>query len=208
MTPDLSKANTLIFDLGGVIVDLAPERTLEEFAKLSGKPAGEVLKINATHPAFHTYETGRIGEAGFRTAIRTMFNIQAVDSEIDRCWNAMLLGIPQEKLDMLTRLKKYFKTIALSNTNSIHLRYIHDVILRGNALDSYFHHAHYSHNVGLRKPDPRIYEFVLKTHGMPAGQVFFLDDNADNIAAAETVGMHGLLVKHPDEVIQLFRNYA
>lgn len=199
---------TLIFDLGGVIVDLAPERTLEAFAKLSGKPAGEVLKINATNQAFHAFETGQISAMDFRNAVRNTLNVQAGDAEIDRCWNAMLLGIPDSKLDMLLRLKKYFTTIALSNTNSIHLSYINEVILKGQRLDDYFHRAHYSHDLGLRKPDPAIYELVLQKHQLSPERTFFLDDNADNIAAATGVGMQAVLIRHPDEVIELFRNYA
>lgn len=205
---ELTNVNTLIFDLGGVIVDLAPDRTLSEFAKLSGKPINEVLQLHATHPAFHAYETGRMGEAEFRDAVRAMFQANASDPEIDRCWNAMLIGIPDKKLEMLTRLKKYFTTMALSNTNSIHLKYINEVILNGQSLDDYFDHAYYSHDIGLRKPDHEIYEFVLKTHRITPDKAFFLDDNADNIAAAKSVGMQALLIEHPDKVIDLFRNYA
>lgn len=205
---ELTNVNTLIFDLGGVIVDLAPDRTLSEFAKLSGKPMNEVLQLHATHPAFHAYETGRIGETEFRDAVRAMFQANASDQEIDRCWNAMLIGIPDKKLEMLTLLKKYFTTMALSNTNSIHLKYINEVILEGQSLDDYFHHAYYSHTLGLRKPDRGIYEFVLKTHRITPDKAFFLDDNADNIAAAKSVGVEALLIEHPDKVIDLFRNYA
>jgi glucose-1-phosphatase len=199
---------TLIFDLGGVIVNLAPKRTLEEFAKLSGKSINDVLQIHTTHLAFHAYETGRIGDAEFRNAVRTMFQVRANDDQIDRCWNAMLLDIPAEKLKMLTRLKRHFTTIALSNTNSIHLSYINEVILKGQLLDDYFHHAHYSHDIGLRKPDIDIYKFVLETHQITPGQSLFLDDNTDNIAAAKAVGMEALLIEHPDQVFDLFRNYA
>lgn len=200
--------NTLIFDLGGVIVDLDLERTLKEFVNLSGLPEKDVVDIYVRHPAFQAYETGKIGEETFRDAIREMFNVHSTDAEINRCWNAMLLGIPDRKLDMLTRLKKHFTTIALSNTNSIHLSYLNEVILKGQRLGDYFHHAHYSHELGLRKPDPAIYEVVLQKHQLSPEKAFFLDDNADNIAAAKGVGMQAVLIRHPDEVIELFRNYA
>ena len=104
------RITTLIFDLGGVIVDLAPEQTLHAFASLANKPVEEIVRIYTRHAAFYAYETGKINAAEFRESIRTLFEIHATDQEIDRCWNAMLLGIPQEKLTMLTKLKKHFTT--------------------------------------------------------------------------------------------------
>jgi hypothetical protein len=99
------RVNTLIFDLGGVLVDLAPERTLTEFAILANRPIAEISAMYTMHPCFYAFETGRIGEEEFRDSIRSIFHLKTGDAEIDRCWNAMLVGIPQEKLVMLTRLK-------------------------------------------------------------------------------------------------------
>lgn len=199
---------TLIFDLGGVIVDLAPERTLEEFSKLAQQPVAAVFKQYAEHPIFQNFETGRIAEDEFRTTIRQIFNVSVTDAEIDRCWNAMLIDLPVKKLSMLTTLKNHFTTIVLSNTNTIHLRYISDVLLNGNSLDAYFHHAYYSHLMGMRKPDTEIYTFVLNKHHLQAEQTFFMDDNVDNIAAAARVGIQTLVIEHPDRVTDLFKIYA
>jgi glucose-1-phosphatase len=201
------RITTLIFDLGGVIVDLAPEQTLHEFASLAHKPVEEIVRIYTRHAAFYAYETGKIESDEFRDSIRALFELNATDQEIDRCWNAMLLGIPQEKLTMLTNLKKHFTTLAFSNTNSIHLTYINEIILKGNVLDTYFHHAHYSHMLGMRKPEQEIYKYVLKAQGLQADQTFFLDDNVDNINAASAVGIKTLLIEHPDRVAELFKDY-
>ena len=201
------RITTLIFDLGGVIVDLAPEETLNGFAQLANLPVNEILKMYSTQRAFNDYETGKIGEEEFRDLIRKMFQVKAADAEIDRCWNAMLVDLPKEKLQLLTRLKKHFTTIALSNTNSIHLNYINQVMLGGGNLDVYFHHAHYSHNIGLRKPDRAIYEYVLNTHSLAPEQTFFMDDNPDNIAAAHGLGIKTLQIEHPDRITDLLKNY-
>ncbi len=202
------RINTLIFDLGGVIVDLEPKRTLTEFALLANKPVTEILELYRIHSSFHAYETGRIGEEEFRNSIRIMFNLQASNSEIDRCWNAMLIDIPAEKLAMLSRLKNHFTTLVLSNTNSIHLEYINKIILKGELLDAYVHHAHYSHQLGMRKPDREIYEYVLNAHSLLPEQTLFLDDTSDNILAAKALGIEALLIEHPARVIDLFKNYA
>lgn len=202
------RVNTLIFDLGGVLVDLAPERTLTEFAILANRPIAEISAIYTMHPCFYAFETGRIGEEEFRNSVRSIFNLKTSDAEIDRCWNAMLVGIPQEKLVMLTRLKDQFTTHVLSNTNSIHLNYINDVILKGQVLDTYVHHAYYSHLLGMRKPDREIFEYVLHAHSLIPEQTLFMDDNADNIHAAKALGIDTLLIEHPDRVMDLFKNYA
>lgn len=206
LIPD--RINTIIFDLGGVIVDLAPENTLTEFATLANKPLTEILEIYSVNALFPAYETGRIGAEEFRNSIRALFNLEVSDAEIDRCWNAMLVGIPPEKLTMLTRLKNHFTTLVLSNTNSIHLTYLNEVILNGQVLDAYVHRAYYSHMVGMRKPDQEIYEYVLNTHSLIPEETLFLDDNADNIQAAKTLGIEALLIEHPSRVIELFKNYA
>lgn len=200
--------DTLIFDLGGVIVDLAPEKTLNTLARIAGKPVTEILEVYQTNPTFMAYETGQIGEKEFRQAVRMMFNLNASDEAIDHCWNAMLVGIPPEKLTMLTRLKQHFTTLILSNTNSLHLSHINDVILKGSTLDEYVHHAHYSHTVGMRKPDREIFQYVLEAHSLIPGQTLFLDDNADNIRAANALGIEALLIEHPSRVTDLFKNYA
>lgn len=201
-------ATTLIFDLGGVLVDFAPDRTLTEFAMLANRSVAEVTAIYTRHPCFYAFETGRIGEEEFRDSVRSIFNLETSNAEIDRCWNAMLVRIPKEKLLLLNRLKKYFSVIALSNTNSIHLAYINDSILAGGNLDTYFHHAHYSHLLGMRKPDREIYEYVRNTHSLVPAQTFFMDDNNQNVLAAKALGIQALLIEHPDRVVDLFKHYA
>lgn len=202
------RTTTIIFDLGGVIVDLAPERTLHAFSELAQKPVAEILKIYVRHAAFYAYETGKIGDEEFRDSVREIFKINSSDQEIDRCWNAMLLGIPPEKLTLLTRLKNHFTTLALSNTNAIHLSFINNRILKGDDLNTYFHHAHYSHEIGMRKPEQDIYRYVLDAHQLTPEHTFFLDDNLDNINAANAVKIKTLLIDNPEKVIELFKNYV
>lgn len=198
----------LVFDLGGVIVDLAPTRTVEAFVKLSGRKVEEVMQVYLTHQAFLDFEMGKTDESYFRNAVRDTFALHADDTSIDFCWNAMLIGLPTQKLRMLDALKKDFNVLALSNTNSIHIRYVNDVLLNGGKLDDYFHHAHYSHDLGMRKPNADIFEYILNAHQLTPSEVFFMDDNVDNIATAKTLGIQTQRIEHPDQVIELFKQYA
>lgn len=198
----------VIFDLGGVIIDLSVERTVHALADLAGKSPAEIYAAYHAHPEFMAYEKGQLTDAQFRTALQQIFNFKASDSSIDRCWNAMLVDLPKGKLDLLTTLKDQFSVAVLSNTNAIHLRYVDEIMLPPvsdfDSLNHYFHLHYYSHHMGKRKPDVEIFEQVLdESHFIP-GQTLFLDDNPDNIAAALTLGIRAQQIKHPDDVYELF----
>jgi glucose-1-phosphatase len=198
----------LIFDLGGVILDLSVKDTLESFAKLSGLSIEKVKELFVSSPEFELYEKGAIGDSGFREFIGKLYGVSVPDHELDKCWNAMLLGLPKNKLDLLLQLKNQYKVYLLSNTNNIHLSYINSVIvppLTGrDSLDEFFHRSYYSHLMGMRKPDEEIFEKVLNDNDLLARETLFLDDNADNIKGAKRVGIQTVHVTHPDLIIEYF----
>ena len=145
----------IIFDLGGVILDLDVPKTLVGFSKLAGMTPQEVTRIFKESEGFLKYERGEFSDQEFRDYVRKVYNITAPDSEIDRCWNTMLVGIPPAKLDLLTRLKSRYQTFLLSNTNTIHLDFVNNHLLpKANIpfLETFFHKTYYSHLMGMRKP--------------------------------------------------------
>lgn len=202
-----SGINTIIFDLGGVLVDLSPKRTAEAFAALAGISALDVFQAYTSNAEFNAYEKGEINDPEFRNFIRRIFSVNASDSQIDQCWNAMLLTLPTTKLTLLETLKGHFNTVVLSNTNAIHLKYIEHVMLNGRTLDSFFHKAYYSHKVRMRKPDPIIYTHLLEDNNLASGKAVFLDDNIENIEAAKLLGIQTIHITHPDLVFDLFKKY-
>jgi glucose-1-phosphatase len=206
--PDSSIKN-IIFDLGGVILNLSINNTLTSFANLSQIPPKEIERIFISAPEFEHFEKGLIDDAGFRQFIRKAYKIQASDAEIDSCWNAMLLDIPVEKLELLKKLKKQYTTFLLSNTNGIHLEYINNVILPKttgeNNLDEYFHKSYYSHRMGKRKPEPDIFEQVLTDNKLESSETLFLDDNALNTEGAVKVGIKTQYITSPEQVFNVFR---
>jgi len=198
----------LIFDLGGVILDLSVQHTLDSFAALSGMPKEKVHALYFSAPGFLDYEKGSIDDRTFRDFVRETYSISAADAEIDRAWNAMLRGIPAVKLDLLTRLQNEFQVFLLSNTNAIHIQHINEVILPGGngkrTLDSYFHKAYYSHRMGKRKPDADIFEQVLEENQLVPEQTLFLDDYAPNIVGAQSVGLRTFHVTSPNLILDHF----
>lgn len=198
----------LIFDLGGVILDLSVAHTLDSFARLSNLPRERVQEIYVSESGFLHYEKGLIDDRTFRDFVRKTYSISSPDEEIDRAWNAMLRGIPSQKLELLTRLQNEFQVFLLSNTNAIHLHHINEVMLVNGpvrrTLDSYFHKAYYSHMMGKRKPDPDIFEQVLEENRLVPEQTLFLDDYDINIEGAKAVGIKTVHVTSPNLILDYF----
>lgn len=198
----------LIFDLGGVILDLSVDHTLQSFSSLSGIPRDRVQEIYVSAPGFLEYEKGLIDDKAFRDFVRATFSISAGDDAIDDCWNAMLRGIPPVKLELLMRLQNEFQVFLLSNTNAIHLHHINGFLLPKaepqNALDDYFHKAYYSHRMFKRKPDAEIFEQVLEENHLVPEQTLFLDDYAINIEGASSLGIKTVHVTSPNLILDYF----
>jgi glucose-1-phosphatase len=201
-----SSVKNLIFDLGGVILDLSVDHTLQAFADISGLDKSEVTKRFVTAEGFLAYEKGLINDAGFRAFVRDTYPVQATDNALDTAWNAMLRGLPLNKLQLLLRLKGQYQVVLLSNTNNIHLEYINTQLLPpgDTSLDPYFHRTYYSHRMHKRKPDADIFEQVLQENNFQPHETLFLDDNADNIAGARTLGIQTVHVTTPDLIIDYF----
>lgn len=203
-----SNIKTIIFDLGGVIMDLSLDHTFQSFAELSGRDKAHV-KERFHNSGFEDYERGLISDEAFRAFVRETLAIQASDAQLDESWNAMLRGISKAKLDLLLNLKNKYSVFLLSNTNNIHLNFVNSAVLPRtggtNNLDHYFHRAYYSHIMKMRKPDAEIYEQVLKESRLDPAQTLFLDDNADNIAGAKSVGIQTVQVISPDMILEYFK---
>lgn len=198
----------LIFDLGGVILDLSVDHTLQSFSSLSGIPRERVQEIYVSAPGFLEYEKGLIDDGAFRNFVREVFSISAGDDAIDDCWNAMLRGIPSVKLELLKRLQNEFRVFLLSNTNAIHLDHINGLLLPKaepeRSLDDYFHKAYYSHRMFKRKPDAEIFEQVLEENRLVPEQTLFLDDYAVNIDGARALGIKTVHVTSPNLILDYF----
>lgn len=198
----------LIFDLGGVIIDLDVPKTLTGFSNLSGLHPQDVTRLFKSADGFEKYERGEYSDQEFRDFVRDLYKINVDDESLDTCWNAMILGIPALKLELLTSLKKKYNTFLLSNTNTIHLTHINTVVLPPSetvpSLDSYFHGSYYSHIMGKRKPEARIFHQVIEENNLDPVETLFFDDNPDNVAGAKAVGLQAAFVNTPDFILHYF----
>jgi putative hydrolase of the HAD superfamily len=204
-----SAIRNLIFDLGGVIINLETHRTVEAFARLAQRPVAEIQPL-MKESFFLEYEKGLISDAAFRDAVRTALEVALPDEQVDAAWNAMLLDIPLARLDLLRALAKHYRLFLLSNTNEIHLRCFQQQVqhLTGEpSLAGWFEKTYYSHYLRLRKPDVEIYEFVLRDAGVAPAATLFLDDNEHNLRGAEQIGIQTFHVHHPDTIFDLFKQF-
>lgn len=204
ITPEIKN---VIFDLGGVIINLSTHATVKQFSVLGGISEEEVNDRMMQSQEFHDYEKGLLSDTGFREVIRNKLQVTTSDTEIDRCWNAMLLDIPMARIQLVERLKGQYRIFLLSNTNEIHLNCFNGIVheLTGkNSLDYFFEKVYYSHRMKMRKPDREIYETVLVENDLIADQTIFLDDNLSNLKGAENCGIKTFHVQHPDLIFTLF----
>ncbi|MBV8802564.1 MAG: HAD family phosphatase, partial [Gammaproteobacteria bacterium] len=146
----------IIFDLGGVIIDIDYKKTSEEFRKLGAFHFDDVYAQSKQHDLFDNYETGKITSDAFRHNLKEKLDIVATNEEFDFAWNAMLLDLPKKRLDFIKSLRIHYKTFLLSNTNEIHLKEVFNICQKQNGFntfDGYFEKEYYSHLLGKRKPN-------------------------------------------------------
>ncbi len=192
----LTNINNLIFDLGGVIIDLDFQASFQEFATLSGLSANEVAQRTEGLMFFTDYEKGLISSQQFRQQIGDLLQFSASDNAIDNAWCSMLGGMPAPRLQLLQRLKSKYRTFALSNTNDIHVRKFNSIVEKslGNVhlFNEHFEEVYFSHEMKMRKPDSEIYLTVLQEQQLKPAETLFIDDNLNNVQGAANLGIQTL----------------
>ena len=205
----MQKIKTIIFDLGGVIVNLYVEKTIAAFSELSGLSEKEVEKAYLSADVFKQYEKGLISDAEFCKSLRVEFNLKATDTEIRSAWNAMLGEIPVDRIESIKTLLQHYKCIVLSNTNAIHEKAFHKVLSDSfpyQHLNGLFHEVYFSHELNQRKPDEEIYQNVLKLSETEASESLFMDDGIANLDAASGLGIHTLHIPRNGGFMNLLKH--
>jgi putative hydrolase of the HAD superfamily len=206
---ELKGINTIIFDLGGVVLDLNQNLTAKWFAELAGISIPEVYDIFVKNEWAAAFERGQITAQRFRDEVRKSFNLNISDAAIDSAWNAMLLDLPKARIELIGSLRSSFNTFVLSNTNEIHIAAFNTIMNRatgGTPFENYFNKVYYSHEIGMRKPDLEIFNFVIEEQGLNPNKTLFIDDMEQNILAAKEAGLQALHLTDQDYLTELFAN--
>lgn len=191
----------IIFDFGDVFVNLDKPATLRELQKHKIEELSEEIQQKNLE-----YEKGLIKSEEFIMAYQEQHEQLQKKHFIDS-WNAILIDFPEYRFQFLKKLseEKNFKLILLSNTNEIHIDWIKENVPFFEEFQTLFDAFYLSHEINFRKPDPEIYEFVLKKHNLKPGECLFIDDTKENTEAAAALGIHTWnLEPTREDVIDLF----
>jgi epoxide hydrolase-like predicted phosphatase len=144
--------------------------------------------------------------------VREILNFPDLSDEaIDTAWNSLLLDLPPERVELLRRLATRYRLFLLSNTSSIHITQVNKILEASTGvgqLEDLFETVFLSYEMGLMKPDIRIYQQVLDKAGLKAEETLFLDDNADNIRSAAQLGIETIHVQKPVTILEYLKDYA
>lgn len=195
--------NTLLFDLGGVIMNIKRENAVRAFEILGMADADGFFDPYEQHGSFGLLEAGQISPEEFRADVRRNFRPGVTDEEIDSALCEFLLGIPAERLARLKELReKSHKVYMLSNTNPIMWdRYIIPSFPGG--VENFFDGTVTSFEAGVCKPASEIYEYAIRKFNLRPGETIFYDDGPANIAAAARLGFQTRLVTDEDDMLKL-----
>jgi putative hydrolase of the HAD superfamily len=197
----------IIFDLGGVILNVDFAITQQEFVKLGVKNINETFGQYHQIGFFDLFDRGEIDQNEFLAEASMLFPPSVTQQQIINAWNAMLFDLPAERFNLLKKLGKKYRLFLMSNTNIIHYLEYQKIIKETfgiDKLDDLFEKAYYSFLVGMRKPEDRFFNLILNENNLIAGETLFIDDTHTNTDAAEKLGINGYYLKQGEDILNLF----
>ena len=206
----MDKIKNIIFDLGGVLMNIDFKRTFNAFEIIGFRGAEMAFQDPAINRLCMDFETGVYCSIEMRTKFRELTGFICSDIQFDKAWNALLIDFPPERIRRVQELAKKYKTYLLSNTNPIHAKHFNSELNKHFGIESMDHlldKAWYSHNLGFRKPDERIFHKILKSSRLNPGETLYLDDLELNVKVAESVGIRGIHVTEEFTIIKALAEY-
>lgn len=208
------KLKNIVFDFGGVIVDLDKQRVLDAFRELGVDVEAYVGRYAQAGP-FERLELGETDTRMFCGELREAVVACApgrnipdalTDGNICRAWNRMLVRIPQRRIEALKRLRQHYRLFMLSNTNEIHWNYSVDSLFgqRDDSPGAIFEQIFLSYQMRMTKPSSRIFSEMLSRAGINPDETLYIDDSNVNCEAARKVGMHTYVPREADDWMPLF----
>lgn len=202
----MKEIKNIIFDLGGVLLNLDIQRTEDAFAKMGVQNFRKLFALGHAASFFKEYEVGKINDDEFIDALQNLAGQQFERSAVIDGWNAMLCDFPTERIELLLQLKKKYRLFLFSNTNAIHLasfQKTYSSAFRGDLLDNLFEKAWYSHDINLRKPDLKAFEYILNDKQLLPHETIFIDDALVNVEGARAAGIQGFHLEPGKTVLDI-----
>jgi epoxide hydrolase-like predicted phosphatase len=194
-----NEIENIIFDLGGVIINLHIDATFQKFSEIFKREINtEIFEDHDKYAFFKEYEVGKITSGTFRNHIRELAGLYIEDAQIDDAWNAMLRDIPADRIGWIYEATQNYNCVVLSNTNEIHIRHFANIFNRTTLYgfpQDIFQKVFCSHEIGERKPDARAFEIVLEATGFDPAKTVLFDDLKDNLKSAKQLGIRTVHVE-------------
>lgn len=199
----------IIFDLGGVILDIDYHRPVTAFEKLGANDFDEIFSQKKQASFLNKFERGEITPAEFRKEIRSYLPEKVTDAKIDEAWNSILGELPSPRIVVLKMLKKMgYRLFLLSNTNSIHIKaftqYLDSTYGKG-LFKELFEKVYFSSQIGMRKPTKKIFEYVLQENELDPAETLFIDDSEQHIEGAKKLGLRTHHLQEPETINNYFK---
>jgi len=203
---ELNGVKNIIFDLGGVILNIDYGQTANAFMKIGVANFDKIYSQAKQGQVFDKLETGDLTPDEFREYIKEIVpSLQF--SDIDKAWNAMLLDLPIQRIDLLKKLKKKYRLFLLSNTNEIHIKCFRKIIESSygkNIFDDVFEHQYYSSDIGMRKPNAECFQYVLEKNSLEPSETLFIDDSVQHVEGARKLNIKTYHLMPGEDITTLF----
>ena len=192
----------IIFDLGGVLLDIDYNKTEDALKKLGIKNV--VFSKKSQDNLFNLIETGKISKKEFIDKLLS-FSTTKKREEIIAAWNSILINLPKERIKLLKNLKNKFSIFLLSITNEIHINGLKNLLGENdyNEFINLFDKIYYSHIIGIRKPSKEAFYLILEENNLNKKNVLFIDDSSQHIKSANNIGINTYHIKNED-VLSIF----
>jgi putative hydrolase of the HAD superfamily len=202
---NMHSIKNIIFDMGGVLLNLDFKSTQDAFRNLGMNNIDELFRHGHTASFFKEYEKGTLSDEEFIREAKAFLKQDVSDGQVIDAWNAMLLDFPADRISFVEQLKQGYRIFLLSNTNAIHYRCFQATYrdaYGGKSFNDLFERAYYSHLIKFHKPDTRAYQLVLDENRLLPEETMFIDDSFANVEAAEQVGIRGYFLKPGESVVE------
>ncbi len=197
---------TLVFDFGGVLINLNKEQSIKNFEKLGIENISELLSLWCQKGVFLSFEEGKISTKEFLREIKSMSPRKITDEEIKKAFFSFLVDLPKYKLNLIKRLRQHYTILLLSNINALVYdycvqKYFHPY---GKTMEDYFDKQYLSFQMNVCKPNEKIYKMMIKDAKIQPEETLFIEDGQQNVLVAQSVGINTFLALPDEDFTSLF----
>jgi len=188
----MATIKNLILDLGGVLYDIRYENIADTFRAYGLQNFEEIYVQAGQAKEIDFFEEGKITPTQFRDFIRSLSSDHLNDQQIDNAWNAILIDLPEVRLEILKELGKKYRLFLFSNTNEINCiefeRFVTEKFGE-NIFETHFEKTYYSHTLGIKKPKPEAFQKICMEQNLLPTETLFIDDTERHILGAHKAGL-------------------